>query len=476
MNPSRRAAETHPRCPGHCPIAPLRLTAFEELMYCEDRPTAPCCVLVQLCWGGRLERDRLDAALARVLPRHPLLLARVQRPGRQLFWQPVPTAQVTVQWSLGEEDFGTIPPIDITTHVGLRVFATYDAREHRTKLLFQAHHACTDGKGLLGLIEEVLAHYQAALGNLQPPPDSPMDPQAFAQRGRFHRTPTNVLAKIPRQLIGLCGVRQFLNRHPIPLLPNPAGGVPPQAAKNRAVCRAGVPSTYPTFVCHELGTAAYRQLRTAAQHRAVTINDCLLSALFTAITKLRQQHGVAAENQDWLRIMVPMNLRAPGDERLPAANLVSLVFIDRQPQQIAQPTTLLESIHDEMHQIKKRSLHMLFIYAIELARWLPGGLQRATRTDNGPITCVLSNLGVFFTQLANCQPGTQHAPALQLGNSPLEQIVLCPPIPRGNCLAIGVGSYQEKLMFGVHYHPEKITHPQVQDLLQLLEDALAELV
>src|SRR6476619_1207831 len=73
--------------PSACP-AGMRLTPFEEYMLLDDTDEYPMsfhnwCRLV-----GPLDREALDAALADVQARHPLLRMRVVREKGKLRWLP----------------------------------------------------------------------------------------------------------------------------------------------------------------------------------------------------------------------------------------------------------------------------------------------------------------------------------------------------------------------------------------------------
>ena len=98
-----------------------------------------------------------------------------------------------------------------------------------------------------------------------------------------------------------------------------------------------------------------QRLSAAAADSQVTVNDWLLRDFFVAVDDFRARHQAAAA-RDWIRFSVPMNLRQAADSRLPAANVVSMIFLDRTPAQIADPAGLLRSIHEEMDLIRRRQL------------------------------------------------------------------------------------------------------------------------
>ena len=58
-------------------LFPLPVTAFEYYYLCDDRPDYPTTFPLELSFTGRLDRGPFEAALDSVLPRHPMLSARI---------------------------------------------------------------------------------------------------------------------------------------------------------------------------------------------------------------------------------------------------------------------------------------------------------------------------------------------------------------------------------------------------------------
>ena len=116
-----------------------------------------------------------------------------------------------------------------------------------------------------------------------------------------------------------------------------------------------------------------RQLSVAAADSKVTVNDLLLRDFFVAVADFRARHQ-AAPAGEWIRFAVPMNLRQAADRRMPAANVVSMVFLTAMPAQIADPAGLLRNIHAEMDLIRRRQLGLTFVLSLSVLRALPGGL------------------------------------------------------------------------------------------------------
>ena len=65
----------------------------------------------------------------------------------------------------------------------------------------------------------------------------------------------------------------------------------------------------------------------------------------------------------WLRLCVPISLRSDDHRGLPAANVVSMVFLDRRRNGLVDPEQLLRGICREMNQIKRLRLGEAFVAA-----------------------------------------------------------------------------------------------------------------
>ena len=87
--------------------------------------------------------------------------------------------------------------------------------------------------------------------------------------------------------------------------------------------------------------------------RRESINDLLARDLFLAIDRWRRNANVSA-GDDWLRMMIPMNMRRPSDALMPAADVVSTVFLDRRPRDFANPGSLLRAKFQLENERRKR--------------------------------------------------------------------------------------------------------------------------
>ena len=92
---------------------------------------------------------------------------------------------------------------------------------------------------------------------------------------------------------------------------------------------------------------------------------------------------------------MPVNLRRSIDRRMPAANVVSLSFLDREPNQLADPIGLLGSLHAQTAQTKRFRDVLAFVPALKLLGRFPGQLNARMQRTHCQASAVLSNLGLI---------------------------------------------------------------------------------
>ncbi|MGO9111616.1 MAG: WS/DGAT domain-containing protein [Thermoguttaceae bacterium] len=430
--------------------SPLPLAAFEEYMLRDDRPKYPMGIIGRLRFTGRLDPQAASVALLQVISRHPLLRAKIQRtPGGRLAWIPVDDHLPSIQWLDGpvHDRLPSMRPIDLFSEPGLRIWVATDA--HQSWLSLQVHHAVCDGKGVLQVADDFLRSYALAVDRKDVRVElSPSDAEALRRRGTFGLNALKYLRMLPGQAIGLLGVRKFLMRQPVPLL-------------DAADADSGeLPISFPDVRVGRLKAEELSRLSAAAADSKVTTNDWLVRDFFVAVDDFRARHQVSAAG-GWIRFSVPISLRQAADCHLPAANVVSMIFLDRNPAQIADPNGLLQSIHEEMDLIRRHQLGLIFVLSLWVLRALPGGL--ASRVSHGrcEATCVLSNLGRAMAD----SPLPRRDGKVLVANLVLDEINFFAPVRNGTAVTVALVFYAGELHICMQYDSRRITQAQADDLM-----------
>ncbi len=431
--------------------SPLPLAAFEEYMLRDDRPKYPMGIVARLRFRGRLDRQAAQSALLQVVANHPLLRAKVQRsPGERLEWAPAEDQLPAIQWLDGppHDRLPSMRPIDLYSGPGLRVWAA--AESEPSWLLLQIHHAVCDGKAVLQVAEDFLRSYAFSVdrkgGRAEP---APCDAEALSRRGTFGLTFWKYLRMLPAQLRGLSRVWKFFVQRPVPIL------------KRIATIGSELPSGFPEVKAARLEAGELDELSAAAARASVTLNDWLLRDFFVAINDFRGRHQ-ATNPGEWLRVSVPINLRRETDRRMPAANLVSMVFLDRTSNQIAKFHDLLRGIHEEMDSIRRGQHGLIFIVALWIVRSLPGGLAKWVNRNCCEATCVLSNLG---RTMADSPLPRNSEKKIVAGNVVLDGIDFYTPVRDGTAVSVALIYYAGGLQLCMQYDGRYITSAQSDDLM-----------
>lgn len=427
----------------------LPLTAFEEFMLWEDRFAYPYSCFARLQFTGRIDREGLESALRTVMPRHPMLAARLEMRGRRPFWSMQPDAMPRVEWLAGPT--GQALPAarrqDLSRDIGLKLFVVENG--DACDVTFQFHHACCDGVGIEIFINDLLIAYALARGAPRGRLRLPrLDPGLLARRGAYGLTFRKLAAMLPRQIAGMRGAGHFFARSPSPLLQYRPAPDDDSSLKE-----------YPLTRTHAFTRDETAALLATAKRLIVSTNDLLIRDAFLALGEWSGRHG-AGDDGAWLRMMVPMNIRTTADRFLPAANGVGSVFLDRRIRDFSHPDQLLAGIAGELQFIKDRRLGLIFIYTLSLFGLFPGGLRFNARRDKCTVSSIFSNIGTPQRR----SPLPRDKGRLVAGDVVLEQIDGAVPVRPYNCATFLVNEYASRLSVTLHFDPRPVSAALADDL------------
>lgn len=433
----------------------LYLSSFEHLMVAQDSPAYPCVVYCKLQFRGKLDREAFQCALSRMLDRHPLLRSRVRRTWRGTHWVEETSDRVPIRWLTMStpEEWVADSRLDLFHEVGTKVYV-YDQPD-ACSVIFQCHHACVDGLGLQTALDDLWQLYDARIrGTERQLPG--YDPALLPVRNRFGLSFPKALAAIPKQAVGLLGVRQYLMRDPVPILPHEpiSDASPPPLPAN----------------CHtvRLEQAVARELRRAASNQHATLNELVTCSVFEAVAAFRQRRGIQ-NREEWIRMMVPVNMRTTAqDQRQTACNIVSSVFLDRTPRQIADRQGLLASIHQEMELIKQNRLGLIFIASLWVKKQLPAWRTPQPAPGRCQTTVVVTNVGKAFAS----SPLRSTEGHVHTGSLKLENITMLAPMTPFLSAALTISEYAGDVSLALRYDSRILASEDARQLLDWVVAAL----
>ena len=443
---------------GPAPSAELGLNAFEHLMWADDRLSTPMTFYLRLEFAGALDQAKFRAAIAASLHRHPLLqsvaIGDPKLSGKKLRWQRT-SDQPYVDWVEDGRSFktpGRAVGIDLSREIGCRFFVRVDGE--KTLVLAQFHHSSVDAKGGSLFLEDALAHYHASSENEDPHRYwRKLAAESLAERDQFHLSKKDLRR---RRRLDWERIRMYFRLRPEIMW----------HAKQPADARANLARSYDI----EIDAAEFEQLKNYSKSRGCTINDVLLRDLFLTLNKWNDRH-VKKRGSRCIRLAMAIDMRRPGDETMPAANVVSMCFLDRRPQDMSDREALLDDVRNETRHIKRHYLGMALIRAARIFSSLRGGfaiLMRPNKLFPCHSTAVLSNLGL---PLAHSNLPKRNDGFI-VGDTKLIGFSLLPPFRVNTPLAVGVGTVGNKLRVAMHYNADVLTADQMRTLGELMRAEL----
>ena len=434
-------------------IPRLPFTCFEEYLFCDDSPSYPMTLTVRLRFIGFLEEEAFENALLKVVQMHPLLRATVSRTrfGRPV-WNVHPQWRPLVHWhSRGDENgFPETCFMDLTREPGIRMWVLDN--DNGNDLAIQVHHCCTDGKGMMSFIEDLLISYTTCQGGSECGIAlRRLEPGRLLKRG----TPALRCRELPKaiflQLGVINGIRKFFTRSPVSFA---VGNSTHPESATRAT--RTVPLFY-RFQPEETGEIVF-----AAKKSGATVNDLLLRDLYVAIGAWRERRGVGLP-EDWVRFSIPVDLRPSGTETMPMANSISMVFLDFQQRDLERRDSLLASIQDYMAYIRRCYRKYTYIFSVAGARILPGGVARLTADDRCYATTCFSNVG----RILDRTPLPLSGGKVVAGNVLLDSFdAVAPPLRRHMDVAFTVYTYGGGLQLVLSYNSLVLAEHEMRELLE----------
>ncbi|HEY4312710.1 MAG TPA: hypothetical protein VGN12_24890 [Pirellulales bacterium] len=426
----------------------LALTPFEEYMLADDRPRWPMTFFLKAEVRGQLDHEAWRQALAETALRHPLLHRLLEgNEATGYRWSTKVAPAPVIRWGRCDEPlaFPTGRMIDLRREGGVRVSVRQG--DDRTAIWFEFHHSCCDGMGGTRFIADSLTAYNLLVRADDGEQLRALRPERLSERGRFGITWWRQLLRLPQELLALVGVLEFFSHRPRSLV---TGNEQASSADSGGG---------PLWLAHQFDGERLKLLRDQARARGVTLNDLLVTCLFAALREWFVAHAPDAAGKVG-RIMVPMNLRLPGDEDLPAANVVCMINLDRRMNEKATFKKLLKMVSLEMGIVKRCRLGLTFHHILGIAQRL-SRIPRLLPTDRCLSTCVLSNLGEPMAGEQRPSAGSGKA-GLQLVS-----LALLPPLRPYTAAAFGVVSHGDTTTITLHYDPA-LTEERAKFLLQAL--------
>ncbi len=429
------------------------LTPFEEYLLAEDRENYPCWIVVDFIFDGRFARDSLQLAFEKVLARHPLLRSVLKKTWRGLAWQEDSSWRPQIEWieGIAPGEWPNWTRFDLYKEPGFRL-AVID-RNGQTEMICHFHHAICDGKALRDLLYDILNHYAISLG--QSVETAVLRPEIFGDRNRFGNGWIDRLKALPAQFLGLFFTWRYRRRKISPLSESPS------------IDSAKLPAGYPALISRRVPESKFRKVRDEAKSLKVSVNDLFLRNLFYAIGQWKKAKE-EGQPEDWIRIVVPVDMRKPVDRFLSAANVTSVVSLDRRLRSLGNREKLLQRAHEDMDWVKNKGIRFAFWTWLRLCKFKPQGIQRFSHRSGCQGTIILANHCKLLTR----SPLRNKDRKIVVPGAVLLDMKMVSPIRPGTTAALVVGTYAENLCADLHYDPRFHSVEEAAKLLDLFMEQI----
>ncbi len=357
------------------------LNVLDQLYLHMDKEDEPWSVQFELELPGRMDAERLSAAIVRAAGRHPVARARMadwQVTDSRYHWEiadelgeaPLEVADCTEGEQVEaarERALSTAPPLESGPPFTMTLAHGPDG----DTLMLNLHHAAGDGMAALALMTSVLRAYAG-----EDDPKPPVDPLAV-RRVEDLVNPGSIAARIKR---GQALLEQ------LGTLASAPARVAPQGASGRA--------GYGFELLH-LDTD--ETARVVAHRRGdATVNDVLLAALAVTLRRWNDQHEAGGGR---LALTMPVNLRPPEWRTEVVANFASYVTVSLGEDEQEDLDAAIDATAEHTRRIKDGGLGALAVDMLSMPSLLPAGVKRNLRQmititgDRVIGTAMLSNLG-----------------------------------------------------------------------------------
>ena len=481
----------------HAPWATIdrqwRLTPFEQFMWLDDRPAYPLVFEVVLRFAGPIDPVVMADAWRFAIARHPLLRATIRAISGSLIWDAPATgwADLALAGAV-EEPPADLPRIDLEREPGLQGSLRETLEGWDLGLIF--HHACCDGHGARMFLQDLVLAYTVLGG-------------ASAEEDPFFRSDAALLderGKIPGVEGGRGAVWQRLKHaarfallRPTPVAstisPGLAGcgqsaasldAMPVDGGKPRLVHRATEwKKCMENFFHGRLAQPARHTSGSSLGHRSHTFsaeevagmdaiqqrfsatrNDIALAMLFSVLAGWQRTNRISPRAR--LRVAVPTDMRSRADERMPAANRYTYIFLERRVGDCGDWESLLPGLQRDFQERRQQGRGVEFLGSLQRAARFPQAMRWVLQRPTCFATAVLTNLSDPSWRLRKRLPVDAEG-LMWLGKAQCLDIqIRTPPLRPGTRWGFGIFEYAGRMTISFRYDSTSITSAAADAIME----------
>jgi len=414
------------------------LTPFEQFMWLDDRPAYPLVFEVVLRFAGPIDPESMADAWRFALARHPLLRATIVVGARGPVWRARAEGWSGLERvTRRDDDADAAEPagIDLERAAGLRGTLEETAEGSDLRLVF--HHACCDGHGARMFLQDLVLAYVVLRGASDDEAPFFRSDAALLDDRAAHPATADGRSPLGRRLFNAL---RFVLVRPGPV----AGDLRPAGAKSPRRGSSALGHRTHTFAADEVAGMDAIQGRFNA-----TRNDIAIAMLFEVLADWQRRRGAAPWSR--MRVAVPTDLRGRADERMPAANRYTYIFLERHLAACGGWQSLLAGLQRDFQERRQEGRGAQFLAVLRKA----APFRRATRwflhRDGCFSTAVLTNLSDPSWRLRKKLPVDAEGMMWLDAARCLDIRIRTPPLRPGTGWGFGIFEYAGRMTISFRY-------------------------
>jgi hypothetical protein len=449
-------------------IFPLPLVAMEDWFIVEESPAYPKCFWIDLDFSGRFEQNAFKKAVALAIKKHPIFSALFQGDIKEKvsknFWIEAKGVIPFIDWDKEGSPlkFPKGQSIDLRQEIGVRFFIRETS--HKTKLLIQVHHACSDGIGAIHFIIDLLRIYAliqadasgqggdfSELKKLENELSQSIKFKKELLLNRDHYQVRKRSVSFKEHLLKLREIILFHIQFPKPL-----------AVSNPNKKMLEELGEYPAYISYTFTKENTNILYLSAMKQGVAPLSLLSRDLFLAIDYWNKKTDSEDKNRP-IRIAIPTDLRHLLTPNMPAIVAPGLIFIYQKRKLLEDPERLLKAINKYILRCVKRNWGLIFVKGMKFFGKFKRGISTVTKNNLCWATTFLTYFGEF-NQFFSAQDQAEFFRTTGLKLDHLSGAVI---LTHKTYVGFFVGIYNGRLNISLTYQSNKILEEDARELLSL---------
>ena len=200
------------------------------------------------------------------------------------------------------------------------------------------------------------------------------------------------------------------------------------------------------------------------QRFSATRNDIALAMLFSVLAGWQRTNRISPRAR--LRVAVPTDMRSRADERMPAANRYTYIFLERRVGDCGDWESLLPGLQCDFQERRQQGRGIQFLSSLQRAARFPQAMRWVLQRPTCFATAVLTNLSDPSWRLRKRLPVDAEG-LMWLGKAQCLDIqIRTPPLRPGTRWGFGIFEYAGRMTISFRYDSTSITSAAADAIME----------